>query len=148
MLKAAEDDMLRHVVIVAAFVGSCACGATPVSPTPVQTSTQHPTAVPTPVPAARVFASAAPLSFGLQDYTRASQFVLYDDGTFVLQYPQGSYRGTYQEAGGNIVFSWEGWSAAGPWGATGTLVGARLTVRYNIIMQLTDFEDAVYTLVK
>ncbi len=78
------------------------------------------------------------------DYTRASRFVLYEDGSFALQYGRGEYRGTYTEANALIVFQWEGGSAAGPWGATGSLSGDRLSVRYNIIMLLTDFEDAVY----
>jgi len=30
-------------------------------------------------------------------------------------------------------------------GSTGTIRGETLTVQYNLIMQLTDFEDAVYT---
>jgi hypothetical protein len=50
-------------------------------------------------------------------------------------------------ADGVITFDWEGWSAAGPWGATGSIRGDSLTVEYNLIMQLTDFEDAVYALV-
>ena len=42
-----------------------------------------------------------------------------------------------------IKFEWEGWSVAGPWGATGTLKGDSLTVHYNEIMRHTDFEDAL-----
>jgi len=53
----------------------------------------------------------------------------------VLQYEGGEYRGRYTEANGDIVFDWEGWSVAGPWGAIG-------------IMRLSDFEDAVYVLVR
>ena len=34
--------------------------------------------------------------------------------------------------------------AAGPWGATGTLRGDTLTVGYNTVMSMSDFEDAVY----
>lgn len=70
-----------------------------------------------------------------------------DNGGFVLQYAGlgFEYRGGYAETKGAIAFEWEGWSAAGPWGATGTLKGDSLTVQYNLIMQLTDFEDAVYT---
>jgi hypothetical protein len=45
-----------------------------------------------------------------------------------------------------VAFGWEGWSPAGPWGATGALTGNTLTIRYNDIMYLTDFEDAVYAL--
>ena len=49
-------------------------------------------------------------------------------------------------ANGVLVFQWEGGSTAGSWEATGTLQGNSLTVHYNRIMQLTDFEDAVYAL--
>jgi hypothetical protein len=56
------------------------------------------------------------------------------------------YRGGYTEADGTITFDWEGWSVAGPWAATGTLKDGTLTVRYNDIMQWTDFDDAVYRL--
>ena len=54
------------------------------------------------------------------------------------------YRGGYSESNGVITFQWEGWSIAGAWGATGTLKDGSLTVQYNIIMMLSDFEDAVY----
>jgi hypothetical protein len=67
----------------------------------------------------------------------------------VLQYPslgEGGYRGGYKDANGVIVFEWEGWSGAGPWGATGILTGDSLTVQYNEIMHHTDFEDALYVL--
>jgi len=90
------------------------------------------------------------LQYQVRDYTKHSLFVLYDNGAFVLQYPTvaggGGYRGGYTETNGAITFEWEGWSVAGPWGATGTLKDGSLTVRYNGIMQLTDFEDAVYLL--
>ena len=48
------------------------------------------------------------------------------------------------ESNGTLVLDWEGWSVAGPWGETATLAGDSLTVQYNWIMTLTDFEDAVY----
>ena len=47
-----------------------------------------------------------------------------------------------------VVFDWDGRSVAGPWGAIGTLKGDSLTVQYNGIMQLSDFEDAVYALIR
>jgi hypothetical protein len=43
-----------------------------------------------------------------------------------------------------LVFHYNAWSAAGALGARGTLRGDTLLLRYNIIMQLTDFEDGVY----
>jgi hypothetical protein len=66
------------------------------------------------------------------------------DGTFVLQYPHGDYRGRYREVDGGVQFDWDGSSAAGSWGATGSIDRDRLIVHYNLIMQLSDFEDAVY----
>ena len=80
----------------------------------------------------------------MQAYTQQSRVVLYDNGSFELLYPNGRYAGAYTLANGSMTFDWEGWSSAGPWGATGVLHGSALTMRYNLIMQLTDFEDAVY----
>ena len=75
--------------------------------------------------------------------------MLYADGTFALQYssanhPFFEYRGTYKDADGVITFEWEGWNVMGPWGATGSLNGDSLDVRYNFIMQMSDFDDGVY----
>jgi hypothetical protein len=94
----------------------------------------------------RTFAFNHELTYRLRDYTRQSRFVLYDNGAFVLQYASlgGEYRGAYTESNGVITFQWEGSSTAGAWGATGTLKDGSLTVQYNLIMQLSDFEDAVY----
>jgi hypothetical protein len=79
----------------------------------------------------------------------ASRYVLYDDKTFALQYSSWrwgvfEYRGWYSEVDSLVTFTWEGWSTAGPWGATGTLIGDSLAVKYNIIMALSDFEDGLY----
>jgi hypothetical protein len=87
------------------------------------------------------------LSNPVSDYTRQSQFILYDNGAFVLQYTSlgSGYRGGYTKTNGDLAFQWEGSIAAAPWSATGTLQGDLLTVQYNLNMRLTDFEDAVYT---
>ena len=82
-------------------------------------------------------------------YTLASRFVLYDNGTFALQYAIGSltpeYRGTYTETDGHVMFTQEG---GGLWGATGVLTRYSLAVTYNLIMMMSDFEDATYTLIQ
>jgi hypothetical protein len=72
--------------------------------------------------------------------------VLYDSGAFVLEFVnlEVEFRGRYVEASGVVDFSWEGSSVAGPWGATGTMNGDSLEVHYNVVMQMNDFEDAVY----
>jgi hypothetical protein len=141
---------IRCGALVAVLVLSSACGASgPTSPT----GRSEPPALSAPTPSplsgsARIFTFEHGLSSGASDYTKKSRFVLYDNGAFALQYPicicGGEYLGRYTVANGVITFEWDGWSAAGSWGATGTLQGDTLTVQYNQIMQLTDFEDAVY----
>ena len=78
----------------------------------------------------------------------ASRYVLYEDGTFGLQFIQVGeffeYRGRYARADSLITFDWDGWSTAGPWGATGTFRGDSLVVKYNPVMQMTDFIDGTY----
>jgi hypothetical protein len=147
---------LRRGVLLGVLVMATACGdATPTSPTaavappPVLAPGQPPPRTFPPLTGpSRTFVFDRELTYRVNDYTKSSRFVLYDTGGFALQYspPIGEYRGGYAEADGTITFDWEGWSVAGPWGATGTLKDGTLTVRYNLIMQLTDFDDAVYRL--
>jgi hypothetical protein len=79
----------------------------------------------------------------------ASRYVFYEDGTFALQFasqrnPFFEYKGRFTQTDFVITFDWDGWSSAGPWGATGTLSGDALSVKYNVVMMLTDFIDGVY----
>ena len=132
-----------------------ACGSSaPTSPTVVP----QPQPIPTPTPSpprtfpplsgpSRTFVFDHELTYLVRDYTKRSRIVLYDNGAFVLGYDGlGDYRGGYTESNGLIRFDWKGWSVAGPWGASGTLEKRSLTIQFNFIMQLTDFEDAVYVL--
>ena len=77
-----------------------------------------------------------------------SRYVLYDDGTHALQIANApaamEFKGSWTRTDSTVVFEWEGWSVAGPWGATATVRGNELVVRYNLIMLLSDFEDATY----
>ena len=94
-----------------------------------------------------VYNFAGPLGYPVSVYANTSRYVLYADGTFVLQYAnRAEYHGTYSVANDVVTFVWAGWSVAGPWGATGTLTNDSLSVRYNLVMQMSDFEDAVYRL--
>lgn len=97
---------------------------------------------------ARTFSFDAGRSGRVSDVTRDSRFILYDNGAFVLEYARiwKSYRGAYTEANGVVTFEWEGWSTAGRWAATGTLDGDALIVRYNMVMNMSDFDDAGYIL--
>jgi hypothetical protein len=127
----------RSAVVLAFVSFSTGCtGAAPVPPTP-QPAIGTPALPPITRPA-RVYVAT--------HYSwRPNEFAFYDDGTFELVYSgQGDYAGRYKEANGQITFEWDGWSAAGPWGATGEITDDMLTVHFNVIMQLTDFEDGVY----
>lgn len=104
-------------------------------------------APPTLTVATGVFNFFSQSSYPVREYTTRSRYVLNNDSTFALHYDDNGgfdYRGTYTKMNDIITFNWEGWSTAGPWGATGIIRGDTLTVSYNIIMMLSDFEDAVY----
>ena len=145
---------VRYVSVAAAVAFAIACSErTPTAPTaapPTATAANTPRPEPPPQGFPPVSRPARIYQFNeatyrVQPYTRDSRYVLYDDGAFALQYLNlGEYRGTYSDANGVVTFNWEGWSSAGPWGATGVLNGEVLSVTYNLIMMLTDFEDAVY----
>ena len=88
-------------------------------------------------------------SYAYQGGSLVSRYVLYQDGTFALQFVSGTsgffeYPGTYTREGTVVTFAWQGWSTAGPWGSSATLDGDSLTVTYNIIMLMTDFENGRY----
>jgi hypothetical protein len=79
----------------------------------------------------------------------SSRYVLYDDSKFSLQYVSPKwgffeYLGTYSRANSAIAFEFEGWNVMGPWLADGIVAGDSLTVKYNDVMLLSDFEDGVY----
>jgi len=150
---------IRCGALVALLVLATACTDfdPPTAPTSTADSTSTPPGgsgdvprgFPAVSPPARIYVAVDSPLYPIHGSPLASRYVLYDDGTFALQYssanyPFFEYRGAYKEANALITFEWEGWSTAGPWGATGSLSDDSLTVRYNIIMQLSDFEDGVY----
>jgi hypothetical protein len=101
----------------------------------------------TPVPPGqRVFGfDSSPHPWPVAPYTEESRYVLFDNGTFALQFPGAEYRGRYSEADGRITFEWDA-SGPGPyqWMATGVLSGDGLTVTYNTWMGWADFENGLY----
>ena len=102
---------------------------------------------PTPDQMVQTFEFEAGLQYdNVQDYTRKSRYLLYENGTFILQYPNGQYRGIYERTGDLVTFRWEGWNIQGEWRASGTVAGNSMAVRYNDVMLWTDFEDATYRL--
>lgn len=78
-----------------------------------------------------------------------SRYVLYDDGTFELQFSSAryglfNYRGVYQRSAGQIDLLFNDWNRGGPWNAVATLDGNQLRVSYNGIMIGADFNNGVY----
>jgi hypothetical protein len=149
--------VVRRAALLAVVAVATACsGTAPTSPTaavappPRLAPGQPPPRTFPPLSGpSRTFVFDHELTFRVSDYTKHSRFILYDTGGFLLQYTSltgDGYRGGYTQTDGTITFDWEGWSVAGPWAATGTVKDDTLTVRYNDIMQWTDFEDAVYRL--
>ena len=75
----------------------------------------------------------------------ASRYVLYDDGSFALQYasanyPFFEYLGTYTEANSLIKFL----DKDAGWEATVSPRVESISVRYPLLMQHSDFLDGVY----
>ena len=139
----------RHALALLLLVSAACNGSNPAGPTlPPAPGPSAPAPAPPPsTGSSRTFSFIRYLDTSVPDHTRSSYFVLRDDETFVLQYVGGlgyQYRGRYVNRDGAITFDWDGSSVAGPWGAVGTLDGDLLTVRYNSLMQMTDFVDAVY----
>ena len=78
-----------------------------------------------------------------------SWFTFNSDGRFVLGYSEASradlaYTGRYSRVGPVVSLKFDAWSAAGPMEATAILGPDTLKVKFNVVMQLTDFEDGDY----
>jgi hypothetical protein len=135
----------RCIALFSALVLSIACDYNnpPAAPSSTPTPSPSPTVVrPTVIPGS-IYLFSAPLSHPVAGYTSSSRYVLDDHGGFALQYPSlsGEYAGTYRQENGVLTFHFNG---DGRWEAIGTLTGDSLEVRYNVIMMLSDFDDAVY----
>ena len=77
-----------------------------------------------------------------------SRYVVYDDNTFSLQYASPDhgfleYPGRYSREASAITFIFD--ASPGNWRAAATISGDSLIVTYNLIMQMSDFEDGVFS---
>lgn len=146
--------VVRFGTLVGFLLVGLACGTADrlTSPTPVPPAvTVQPPPTVQPLPTVQVPAGssrydfAGPLTHRVASYTTTSVYVLNPAGTFALRYPELSatlaYVGTYQQDGDHISFRF---SSDGRWEAEGTLNDDSLTVRYNIIMEMSDFDNAIY----
>lgn len=152
--RAARFAPAGHTIfaaIVAASILLTACvDSTASSPA---TATQ-PTAKPNPQPAppppptingpSALYRRTTPATYGSDAYALS----LGADSAFVIIFPQGDrywgWAGRYERADSVVVFHYNAWSAAGDLSARATIRGDTLLLRYNSIMQMTDFEDGVY----
>jgi hypothetical protein len=78
----------------------------------------------------------------------ASRYVLYDDDKFGLQFASANYpfvelTGHYSGVDSVLTFTLDGDNNF-DWGATGTLRGDSLIVKYNLDASMSDFMDGVY----
>jgi len=143
----------RRVTLAVFFAASVACGdqAVPSAPSPTPTAAPPPVVV-TPFPplsgATTTYRFSEPLenfgSYRVRGFTEGSSFVLYESGSFYLQYEAvaGRYRGRYEQDDGQITFYFSERSHAPD--AIGTLKGQRLAIHFSEIMQHSDFENALY----
>lgn len=80
-------------------------------------------------------------------YGQPSRYVLYADGTFLLEIGAYARTGTYVRTESVITFAWGGASnGIGVWGASAVMRGDEMSVTYNLAMALSDFENGTYTL--
>ena len=148
--------LVRCGTLIGLLVCCGACDARPTAPSSLfrPAATTRPTEPPPPAaprpPAPPLsgpsitYEFSAPLDYPVREFTRASTFVLYENGAFSFL---GSYTGSYQQEDGRIIFDFGAdgsQSQTGEPDANGTLEGDLLTVRYSLLMQHSDFENAVY----
>ena len=123
---------------------ACSLADRPTAPTamPPAVTAQPPAPLPQP-PGSQRYDFSAPLNYAVATYTTTSSYVLGPGRNFALQYPLlgGQYVGTFEQDGNRINFRF---AADGRWDAAGTLDGDSMTVEYNVIMQMSDFDNAIY----
>ena len=146
--------MNRPTACLIILLLAAACDdATPVEIDPVA----EPVRLPEPVPPApppmnkpgRIYEAVDSPYYAIHGSPLGSRYVLYDDGTFSLQYssaqyPFFQYTGSYVVRDSTVAFTFNSWSTAGEWGASARITEDSLTVEYNLIMVLSDFEGGLF----
>ena len=143
---------VRRATVVALMLIAAGCGSNlPSAPTANVLSGISPAPAP-PAPTSppltgpsRVFVFERASGYPVRPYTQASRFVLYENGAFALQYVSlgVDYRGRYTEANGELRLQWADSSSDA---ARGVIENTSLAVEYPFVMQMSDFENAVYRL--
>jgi hypothetical protein len=149
------------LALIALGVTLAACAADAPTDTRGQNPPTHPSApgpVPTPVPMTEfpqlTRAGAIYYRTTASFIPGESRYVIYDDGTFSLQYLRPDwgffeYPGRYLRADSVLTLDFNDADTAGLWQARGVFApDATLTVAYNAVMIGADFEDGKYGVVK
>jgi EAL domain-containing protein (putative c-di-GMP-specific phosphodiesterase class I) len=96
-----------------------------------------------------VFTAGTPYWTGLDtpDWAFGNVLLGRGDGTFALEYLDSTavrfeFPGRYSSTNASLAFTFDADPAR--WRATGTIHGDSLIVTYNLVMQLSGFEDGVY----
>ena len=114
-------------------------------PSPTSVTTPVPTFGPLPPPPpltgpSTTYVFSGRLSYPVRYFTVGSKYVVYENGAVVLAYDEGfQYVGQYRREPERLLFAFPDSGSA-----TGTVRGDLLEVRYDLRMQMSDFEDAVY----
>jgi hypothetical protein len=121
---------------------ACSNADRPTAPSAMVPVTAQPPTLEVPAGSQR-YDFSAPLTYAVANYTTTSRYVLGPGRNFALQYPSlvRQYVGTYEQDGNRISFRF---AADGRWEAAGMISGDSLTVEYNVIMGLSDFDNAIY----
>jgi hypothetical protein len=141
------NTAVRRGAIVVFLVCSVACSNSgPTSPSRISPSP------PLSGPSRTFILSDSELGYPVGDFTQHPYFVLYDNGAFALHYPRGHFGvgtvpGQYRETNGVILFMFHGFTVDEV-DATGTLRGDSLAVEYTDTMKQSDFQNAVYVLMR
>lgn len=141
----------RHIMLLSVAALCIACDnpvrpTTPSQPPASSISTSSPPQSPFVVPPltgpSTSYLYSGQLDHPVNHYTLTSKFVLYENGAFSLQYLSlgGQYTGAYQRDNSRITFRF-----AGGGDASGTITSDVLEVRFSLNMQMSDFDNAVYT---
>jgi len=143
--------LARRGMFVVILVASSACDdARPViAPTSMPqptTSSPVPVYVPPVFPPltgpSATYTFSAPLGYPVHDYTATSKVELYENGAaaFHFSLPNlSTMPGKYSAENGRLAFLFKESGAA-----EGTLRGDALEIRWEMRMQMADYEDAVY----
>ncbi len=131
-LRLMERRITRLILLGSAVTLGAGCGDSASGPDPIGPA----------VRATVVYEASDPAA-------HRSRYVLYDDGTFALEYwRRGNYpfdyRGRYVATDSVIQFNFDFFTGPGPWQSVGQLHDDRMTVTYNQVMKMVDFINATF----